>query len=95
LATKNWLLHHDNAPSHTSFFTGEFFYQKQHDWHAHLIHLTWPPATYLFPRLKGRHFDTIDAMEAESQVVLNSLTENDFQAAFKKWQKRWDMFIGT
>jgi hypothetical protein len=22
---KNWLLHHDNAPSHTSFFTGEFF----------------------------------------------------------------------
>jgi hypothetical protein len=29
---KNWLLHHDNAPSHTSVFTREFFYQKQHDW---------------------------------------------------------------
>jgi hypothetical protein len=22
---KNWLLHHDNKPSHTSFFTSEFF----------------------------------------------------------------------
>jgi hypothetical protein len=22
---KNWLLHHDNAPSHTSFFTRKFF----------------------------------------------------------------------
>jgi uncharacterized protein YecT (DUF1311 family) len=22
---KNWLLHHDNAPTHTSFFTREFF----------------------------------------------------------------------
>jgi hypothetical protein len=22
---KNWLLHHDNASSHTSFITGEFF----------------------------------------------------------------------
>jgi hypothetical protein len=22
---KNWLLHHNNTPSHTSFFTSEFF----------------------------------------------------------------------
>jgi hypothetical protein len=37
---KNWLLHHDNAPFHTSFFTSEFFYQKQHDYR--------PPPTLLF-----------------------------------------------
>jgi hypothetical protein len=47
---------------------------------------------YLFPRLKiklkGRHFDTTEVMEAESQAVLNILTEHDFQDAFKKWQKR-------
>jgi hypothetical protein len=35
---KNWLLHNDNVPSHTSFFTGEFFYQKQHD--SFSTHLT-------------------------------------------------------
>jgi hypothetical protein len=35
-------------------------------------------------KLKGRHFDTIEVIEAESQVVLNTLTEHDFQDAFKK-----------
>jgi hypothetical protein len=34
-------------------------------------------------KLKGRHFDTIEAIEAESQAVLNTFTEHDFQDAFK------------
>jgi histone-lysine N-methyltransferase SETMAR len=46
----------------------------------------------LFPRLKiklkGCCFDTTEVIEAESQAVLNTLTEQDFQDAFKKWQKR-------
>jgi hypothetical protein len=29
--------------------------------------------------------------EAESQAVLNTLTEHDFQDAFKKRQKHWDL----
>jgi hypothetical protein len=28
-------------------------------------------------------------MEAESQAVLNTLTEHFFEGAFKKWQKHW------
>jgi hypothetical protein len=28
----------------------------------------------------GRHFDTIEVIEAESQAVLNTLTKHDFQA---------------
>jgi hypothetical protein len=32
-------------------------------------------------------------IEAESQVVLNTLTEQDFQNAFKKWQKHWERYI--
>jgi hypothetical protein len=35
-------------------------------------------------KLKGRHFDTIEVMEAELQAVLNTFTEHDFQDAFKK-----------
>jgi hypothetical protein len=31
--------------------------------------------------------------EAESHVVLNTLTELNFQEAFKKWQKRWKRCI--
>jgi hypothetical protein len=51
----------------------------------------------LFPRLKiklkGRHFDTIEVIEAESQAVLNTRTEHDFQDGFKNWQKHWEWFI--
>jgi hypothetical protein len=34
-------------------------------------------------KVKGRHFDTVEVIEAESHAVLNTLTEQDFQAAFK------------
>jgi hypothetical protein len=33
-------------------------------------------------KLKRRHFDTIEVLEAESQAVLNTPTEHDFQDAF-------------
>jgi hypothetical protein len=33
--------------------------------------------------LKDRHFDTTEVIGAESQAVLNTLTEHDFQDAFK------------
>jgi hypothetical protein len=34
-------------------------------------------------KLKGHHFDTIEVIGAESQAVLNTLTEYDFQDAHK------------
>jgi hypothetical protein len=44
--------------------------------------------TLLFPRLKikliGHHFDTTEVIKAESEAALNTLTEHDFQDAFKK-----------
>jgi hypothetical protein len=83
---KNWLLHHDSAPSHISFFTREFFSKNN----MTVDHR--PPYFFpLFPRLdiklKGRHFDTIEVIEAESRAVLNILTEHDFQDAFKEMAK--------
>jgi hypothetical protein len=46
-------------------------------------------------QLKGCHFDTVEVIEAESQVVLNTLTEHGFQDAFEKWQKRWERCISA
>jgi hypothetical protein len=83
---KNWLFHHYNAPSHTSFIR-ELLTKDNMTVVPH------PSYSSLFSRLKiepkGRHFDTIEVIEAESQVVLNILTEHDFQDAFRIWQKRW------
>jgi hypothetical protein len=33
-------------------------------------------------KLKGRRFDTVEEIHAESQRVLDSLTEKDFQETF-------------
>jgi hypothetical protein len=74
---RNWLLHHYNAPSHTSFFTTEFVTQNK------TTVVLQPPYFSLFPRLKiklnGRHFDITEVIEAESQAVLNILTEHKLQ----------------
>jgi hypothetical protein len=44
-------------------------------------------------KLIGRRFDTVEMIEAESQMGLNTLTEHNFHDAFKKWQKCWEQFI--
>ena len=49
---------------------------------------------FLFPKLKmklkGRRFRKVEEIQAQSQAVLNTLRENDFQKCFKNWQRRWD-----
>jgi hypothetical protein len=46
-----------------------------------------PPYLSQFSRLKiklkGRHFDTTAVIETESLAVLNTLTDHDFEDAFK------------
>jgi hypothetical protein len=61
------------------FPPGYFFYKKQHNAIPH------PPYSSMFSqlklKLKGRHFHTIEVIGAESHVVLNTLTEHNFQDA--------------
>ena len=53
-----------------------------------------PSDFFLFPKLKmklnGLRFQTLEEIHTESQAVLNTLRENDFQECFKNWQYRWD-----
>jgi hypothetical protein len=67
LATKQLTAASDNTPSHTSFLTMDFFKNN-------LTVVPHPPHFPMFPRLKiklkVRHFDTIEIIEAESQVIL-------------------------
>jgi hypothetical protein len=58
-----------------------------------------PCGFFLFPKiklkLKGRRFDTIEEIQAESQIVLDTLKEKDFQEAFQKRRRRWDQFSAS
>jgi hypothetical protein len=70
-------LHHDNAPTHTSFFTREFFNINQIAAIPHRLYFSLFP--WLKIKLKGRYFDTVEVIEADLQAVLNTLAEHDFQ----------------
>jgi hypothetical protein len=41
-------------------------------------------------KLKGRRFDTNEEIQAESQRMLDTVTEKDFQKAFQKWRRPRD-----
>jgi len=92
---QTWLLHHDNA-SHTAILTHQFLAKNKI---AVIPHPPYSPDLapcdfFLFPKmklkLKGRRFDTIEEIQAETQKVLDTLTEKDFQEAFQKWRRQWD-----
>jgi hypothetical protein len=76
---KNWLLHHDNTRSLFFFHQGTFD-QKQHDCHTQPTLFAWLGPLWLF--FISPYYDTIEVIKAESQMVLNTFTEQDSQDAF-------------
>jgi hypothetical protein len=44
-------------------------------------------------KLKSRHFDTTEVIDAELRVVLNTLTEHDLTECILKCQKHWEWCI--
>jgi hypothetical protein len=44
-------------------------------------------------KLKGRRFDTIQEIQAESHIVLDTLIEKNLQQAFQKWSRRWNRYL--
>jgi len=41
-------------------------------------------------KLKGRRFQTLEEIQAESQAGLNTLKEDEFQECLKNWQQSCD-----
>jgi len=95
----DWLLHHENAPAHTSLVVGEFLTKNNMTIVLHPAYSPDPAPCdfYMLPkmilRLKGRRFLSTEEIQAESQQVLNTPTRADFNECFEKWQNCWDRYI--
>ncbi|CAK9826899.1 Mariner Mos1 transposase [Anthophora retusa] len=95
----SWFLHHDNAPAHTSHIVRDYLTKNNIN--------TVPQAPYspdmapcdffLFPRLKlplrGKHFETIEAIKENSQKELKAIPKSAYGKCFEDWKKRWNMCI--
>jgi histone-lysine N-methyltransferase SETMAR len=81
--TNNWMLHHDNTPTHTTLVVQQFLASKN------MTVVPRPPylpvtssSSIMKMKLKGRSFDTAEEIKAESQKVLKMLTQKDFEDSF-------------
>lgn len=100
-ANQSWFLHHDNAPIHTAHLTRDYLTKNN----VNVI----PQAPYspdmapcdffLFPKLKlplrGKHFETIEAIKENSQKELKAIPKHAYENCYKDWKKRWHMCIAS
>ena len=95
----SWLLHHDNAPAHSSLLVRNFLAKNN------TVIMPQPPYSpdlapcdfFLFPRLKrpmkGRRFATIEEIKTESLRELKDIPKSAYQKCFEDWKKRWHKCI--
>jgi transposase len=89
------ILHHDNAPAHTSHLVQQFL--AKHD----TAQLQLPPYSpdlapcdfFLFPTLKkvlkGHRFAVTEDIKQNSTKTLLDIPNEEFAKCFQQWQKRW------
>lgn len=94
-ASKEWLLHHDNAPAHRSQLVQQFLAKHQ------IAQVQQPPYSpdlapcdfFLFPKvkkvMKGRRFDDVDDIKTNTTKELQAIPKEDFQKCYLQWQERW------
>ncbi|UYV80443.1 K02A2.6-like [Cordylochernes scorpioides] len=96
---KNWLLHDDKAPAHTSLLVRDFLAKNN------TLMMPQPPYSpdlapcdfFLFPKLKrpmkGRRYATLDEIKTASKEELKKILKNDFLKCFEDWKNRWHKTI--
>ncbi|UYV68153.1 hypothetical protein LAZ67_5003210 [Cordylochernes scorpioides] len=92
----DWILHVDNARPPTAHVVLQFLAKHS------TIQIPHPPYSpdlapndfFLYPKLKmklkGRKFDNVDMIQAESKATLKNLSKSDFISCFDYWKKRWN-----
>ena len=50
---------------------------------------------WLFPRLKGCRYETIEEMKESATKVIDTLTQEDFHGAFQWWLERYNKCIAA
>jgi histone-lysine N-methyltransferase SETMAR len=92
---RNWQLHHDNAPAHSSHLIQGFLAKhgipqvRQAPCSPDMT----PCDFWLFPRLKtplkGSRFDSREDVIQNATAQLHTIPKQAFQNCFQRWKDRW------
>ena len=95
----DWLLHHDNAPAHSSNLVQQFLAKHK------IVQLRQPPYSpdiarcdfWMFPKLKmalkGKRFDDIETIHSNATRELKVIPKSAFEDCFKMSKHRWDPVV--
>ena len=92
-----WHFHQDNAPVHNSILVTDYLTKMGIKTVAHLLYSPElaPCDFWLFPKLRGCHYMTIEEMKEAATKVIDMLTQEDFHGAFQKLLERYNKCIAV
>ena len=97
--TGNWMLLHDNVPTHRAIRVRQFLAQKMVavlDQPSYTPDLA-PAKFFLFPRLKavitGARFADVNAIKDRVTAVLRSISQKTFADCFRKLYESWQTYV--
>ena len=91
-----WYFHYDNAPVHNSILVTDYFTKMGIKTIPH------PPNSpdfapcdlWLFPKLRGCHYETIEEIKEAVTKVMDTLTQEDFHGTFQKLLEQYKCIAG-
>ena len=92
-----WHFHQDNTPVQNSFFVTEYLTKMGIKTIPHLPSSPdlAPCDFWLFPKLKGCRYGTIEEMKEAVTKVIDTLTQEDFHGTFQKLLERYNKCIAA
>ena len=92
-----WHFYQDNAPVHNSIIVTGYLTKMGIKTVPHTPY-SWdlaPCDFWLFPKLRGFRYETIEEMKEAVMKVIDMLTQEDFHGTFQKLLKRYNKCIAT
>ena len=92
-----WHFHQDNTPVHNSILVTDYLSKMgiktvpQLPYSPDLA----PCDFWLFPKLRGCRYETIEEMKEAMTKVIDTLTQEDSHGAFQKWLERYNTCIAA
>ena len=92
-----WYFHQDNTPVHNSILVSDYLAKMGI---KIVLHPPYSPDLtpcdfWLFPKLRGCCYETIEEMKEAVTKVIDTLAQEDFHGSFRKLLERYNKYIAA
>ena len=92
-----WYFHQDNVPVHNSILVTDYLNKMGIKTIPHSLYRqdVGPCDFWLFPKLRGCRYETIEEKKEAVTKVINTLIQEDFHLAFQRLLERYNKCIAA